>query len=172
MTLNYKITAYLRENYRLCLVTKIEGILVRVFKPAGADRLPARDMRWVLSGYARTVNQSDALGTPAHWFPGHPDMGAWDALTLIHAIPGKRTADVYFCAILCRPFSEAAHREYTRLSSFMEAGRRAKHPWDSRVFDRENGHTPKYDISFDPTVPVTADDIEENVTGEDAANGR
>ena len=170
--MNSKAITFLKENYRLCLVTKIEGILVRVYKPSSADPLPARDMRWVLSGYAHAVNQSDALGTPAHWFPGHPDMGAWDALTLVHAIPGKHTADVYFCAILCRPFSEAAHREYTRLASYMEAGRRAKHPWDSRVFDRENGHEPKYDIAFDPTVPVTADDIAEDIPEDGAGAGR
>ena len=66
-------------------------------------------------------------------------------------------------AILCRPFSREAYAEYTRLSLLSGAGRRAVHPWDSRVFDRENGFVPVYTSAYDPCVAVTSGDIGENV---------
>ena len=136
---------YIKENYVRVIVTKIGDVIVRAWRPKIMDKLPAFYMYQIISDYSRNLVYDKILGRHEHWNVGNPDCGQWDARIAVHYIPGRNIVDIYFCSILCIPYSQDARLEYTRqgvnLKDFMPAYR-IKRPWDSRVYDAVNNNTP------------------------------
>jgi hypothetical protein len=80
-----------------------------------------------------------------YWWFGNPDYGMWDAQTVYHYDPRHKAFNIYFAAILVRPFSREAYETYCRLhESIDDINQRLMLMFDSREFDRIGGYDQSY----------------------------
>ena len=125
----------------------MDGYIVRVWKPKTTTfKLPTYGM---LSELEWRVQNSQLCINPDHmkkvqWMLGNPDFGAWDAQIVLRLDPKRKTLDIYFAALLVRPFSKQAYDWYEAHSYTSDPVARLCLMWDSREFDRNGG----FDTSF------------------------
>lgn len=131
------------KDYRKVIETEIDGVVVRVWKPVSMERLPAHCLKICLESKVLSVKVQHRYNPAVLWSGANPDYGCWDARLAVRLDSVNNCVDVYFCSLLCRPFSKQAYIRYGKLASDSLVGRLAVQ-WDSRVFDRENGYTQDY----------------------------
>ena len=112
-----------------------DGSTVRVWKPRFMGKLPALDMRVIMNQALKNLRYCSKVT----WSTCHPDLGFWDAQITECFDPHRHCADVYICALLCRPFSEEA-RQYDEERSGLQPMDRLILMWDSRQFDADGGY--------------------------------
>jgi hypothetical protein len=134
------------EHYRKVYETEMDGVTVRVWKPRTMGKLPTYAMLGHLKVRARDASEWAAIerDRKVQWWLGNPDYGAWDAQLVRRFDPRKMTLDIYFAALLIRPFSKQAYDWYEAHSTVYDPVARLCLMWDSREFDR-NGC---FDTSF------------------------
>ena len=130
-----KMKDIILNHYQKVHELVIDGVTVRVFKPRTMQQLPAYKMLSVIREYTRDVGHPYGPDK-AYWSYGNPDWGMWDALLVRYVDPRRETLDIYFAAILVRPFSREAYDWYTRYNHGLEQMERLMLMWDSREFDR------------------------------------
>ena len=132
------------EHYQKVHEMEMHGLTVRVWKPRTMRQLPAYNMLDVIEGYAKDASGWCAIENKAEWFYGNPDWGMWDALLVRYVDPRRKTLDIYFAAILVRPFSREAYDWYNRHHVGLEQMERLMLMWDSREYDRIHGFDTNY----------------------------
>ena len=140
------------EHYRKVYETQIDGVTVRVWKPKTMMRkLPTYAMldqmktRVEDAKYAHYVNSGDPSYKPkVRWATGNPDYAAWDAHIVRRFDPKKMELDLYFAALLIRPFSKQAYEWYEAHSQVYDPVARLILMWDSREFDERHGYDTSY----------------------------
>lgn len=136
------------EHYRKVYETEMDGVTVRVFKPKTMTRkLPTYGMLSELRNRAKDANRWAAIeheNRKVQWWLGNPDYGVWDAQLVRRFDPRTMTLDIYFAALLIRPFSKQAFDWYGAHSMVSDPVARLMLMWDSREFDVQHG----YDTSF------------------------
>lgn len=132
------------EHYRKVYETKMDGITVRVWKPKTMGKLPTYAMLSELKTRVRDAILSASIGRKVSWTTGNPDFGAWDAQIARRFDPRNMTLDIYFAALLIRPFSQQAFDWYNMHATVNDPVMRLVLMWDSREFDRSHG----FDTSF------------------------
>jgi len=134
------------EHYRKVYEAVMDGITVRVFKPKTMGKLPTYAMGTVLHSYARDAACMGVMerDRKVQWWLGNPDYGAWDAQIVKRFDPRKRTLDIYFTALLIRPFSRQAYDWYGAHMMTSDAIARLMLMWDSREFDRSGCYDTTY----------------------------
>lgn len=136
------------NHYQKVHELEMDGITVRVWKPRTMQQLPAYMMRAWMKFKGEEYRNYIALENKADWHLGNPDYGHWDALTVYHIDPRRKMLDIYFAALLVRPFSEQAHRYYTSLHDGIDdINHRLMLMWDSREFDGEQGTRTDYGMN-------------------------
>ena len=134
------------------------GVAVRVWKPRFMGKLPAIGMREIMDQAYKTYDLY-ARDNKVFWDTRHPDYGYWDAQIAIYADPHRKCVDVFFCALLIRPFSEEARQHYEERSG-LEPMDRLVLMWDSRQFDADGGYSTEGYGAFEKTKStLTYDDI-------------
>ena len=141
-----KLKDLVLEHYRKVYETEIDGVTVRVFKPRTMGKLPTYAMLDVLKSRALDASRWHAVerSRKVQWWLGNPDVGVWDAQIVRRFDPKKMTLDIYFAALLIRPFSRQAFDWYSDHSLVSDPVARLTLMWDSREFD-SNGC---YDTSY------------------------
>lgn len=130
------------SHYQKVHELEMDGITVRVWKPRTMQQLPAVMMMAWIRSKAAEYRGYIALEDKAGWRLGNPDYGHWDALTVYHVDPRRKMLDIYFAALLVRPFSEQAYDYYNTLHENVDdVNHRLMLMWDSRAFDSRNGTT-------------------------------
>ena len=139
-----KMKDIILEHYQKVHELEMDGLTVRVWKPRTMQQLPAHEMLRYIK--YRTADAAEWIGMEDknYWGTGNPDYGMWDALTVIHCDPRHKTLDIYFAAILVRPFSREAIEWYERHHAEVDRMDRLMLMWDSREFDRINGFDTSY----------------------------
>ena len=132
------------EHYQKVHELEMHGMTVRVWKPRTMQQLPAYNMLDVIEGYAKDASGWCTIENKAEWFYGNPDWGMWDALLVRYVDPRRKTIDIYFAAILVRPFSREAYDWYNRHHIGLEQMERLMLMWDSREYDRIHGFDTSY----------------------------
>ena len=132
------------EHYQKVHELEMHGMTVRVWKPRTMQQLPAYNMLDVIEGYAKDASGWCTIENKAEWFYGNPDWGMWDALLVRYVDPRRKTLDIYFAAILVRPFSREAYDWYNRHHVGLEQMERLMLMWDSREYDRIHGFDTSY----------------------------
>lgn len=134
------------EHYRKVYENEMDGVTVRVWKPRTMGKLPTYAMLDQLKFRARNASEWAAIDRDrkVQWWLGNPDYGAWDAQLVRRFDPRKMTLDIYFVALLIRPFSKQAYDWYEAHSTVCDPVARLCLMWDSREFDRNGG----FDTSF------------------------
>ena len=132
------------EHYQKVHELEMDGLTVRVWKPRTMQQLPAYNMLDVIEGYAKDASGWCTIENKAEWFYGNPDWGMWDALLVRYVDPRRKTLDIYFAAILVRPFSREAYDWYNRHHVGLEQMERLMLMWDSREYDRIHGFDQSY----------------------------
>ena len=102
------------EHYQKVHELEMDGLTVRVWKPRTMQQLPAYNMLEVIESYAKEAKHWCIVERKAEWFYGNPDWGLWDALLVRYVDPRRKTLDIYFAAILVRPFSRESYDWYNR----------------------------------------------------------
>lgn len=125
------------EHYRKVIETKIGGVDVAVWKPKSMGALPAHQLRSLLEEICFSFILYRFRDESTNWICRNPDYGGWDAQISLRCDARKRRVDVYFCALLCRPFSKQAYEYYSDHSG-LSAMDRLILMWDSREYDRSN----------------------------------
>ena len=138
-----KVKDIILNHYQKVHELVIDGVTVRVFKPRMMQQLPAYMMLSVIREYARNVGHPYGPDK-AYWSYGNPDWGMWDALLVRYVDPRRKTLNIYFAAILVRPFSREAYDWYTHHNFGLEQIERLMLMWDSREFDRIGGYDQTY----------------------------
>ena len=138
-----KVKDIILNHYQKVHELVIDGVTVRVFKPHTMQQLPAYKMLDVIREYAKDVGHPYGPDK-AYWSYGNPDWGMWDALLVRYVDPRRKTLDIYFAAILVRPFSREAFEWYNRYNFGLEQMERLMLMWDSREFDRIGGYDQSY----------------------------
>jgi hypothetical protein len=116
-----------------------------VFKPRTMQHLPAYQMLHWIRYRAEDAIEWMKTEDKAYWGLGNPDYGMWDAQTVYHYDPRHKVFNIYFAAILVRPFSRESYDTYCRLhESIDDVNQRLMLMFDSRENDRING----YDVSY------------------------
>ena len=139
-----KMKDIILEHYQKVHELEMDGLTVRVWKPRTMQQLPAYNMLDVIEGYAKDDSGWCAIENKAEWFYGNPDWGMWDALLVRYIDPRRKTLDIYFAAILVRPFSREAYDWYNRHHVGLEQMERLMLMWDSREYDRIHGFDQSY----------------------------
>lgn len=139
-----KVKEIILNHYQKVHELELHGVTVRVWKPRTMQQLPAYNMRNVIEGYAEEARCTPRDDDKAYWSYGNPDWGMWDALLVRYVDPRHKTLDIYFAAILVRPFSREAYEWYNRYHVGLEQIERLMLMWDSREFDRINGFDQSY----------------------------
>ena len=139
-----KVKDIILNHYQKVHELEMDGMTVRVFKPRTMQQLPAYKMLDVIKGYVRDAKYSIRDNDRAYWAYGNPDWGMWDALLVRYVDPRHKTMDIYFAAILVRPFSREAFEWYEQRHSGLEQVERLMLMWDSREFDRIYGYDQSY----------------------------
>ena len=126
------------EHYRKVYETEMDGVTVRVWKPRTMGKLPTYAMRFELEHRARDFADYVAIerNRNVKWLLGNPDYGVWDAQLVRRFDPRQMTIDIYFAALLIRPFSKQAYEWYEAHSMVCDPVARLCLMWDSREFDR------------------------------------
>ena len=133
------------SHYQKVHEIEMDGFTVRVFKPRTMQKLPAHKMLHWIKSRAEDAIRYLKEEQKADWRMGNPDYGLWDAQTVYHYNPSHKTLDIYFAAILVRPFSREAYVTYCRQhESIDDVNQRLMLMFDSREYDRIHG----YDTSF------------------------
>lgn len=128
------------SHYQKVHELAMDGITVRVWKPRTMQQLPAYHMKAWMRFKGDEYRRYIALEDKADWCLGNPDHGHWDAQTVYHIDPRRKMLDIYFAALLVRPFSEQAYNYYNMLHENVDdVNHRLMLMWDSREFDRANG---------------------------------
>ena len=138
-----KMKDIILNHYQKVHELEMHGMTVRVWKPRTMQQLPAYNMLGVIDYYAE-VGANPYGPDKAYWDYGNPDHGMWDALLVRYIDPRHRTLDIYFAAILVRPFSREAYEWYNRYHTGLEQVERLMLMWDSREFDRIGGYDQSY----------------------------
>ena len=133
------------EHYRKVYETEMDGLTVRVWKPKTMEQLPAYRMKHVIDHYADEARNSWRFSESrkVQWLGGNPDHGAWDAQIVRRFDPRKQSLDIYFAALLIRPFSKQAFDYYGERMS-LDPQMRLVLMWDSRVYDKWHGYDTSY----------------------------
>ena len=140
-----KMKDIILNHYQKVHEIEMDGYTVRVFKPRTMQQLPAYNMRKVIGEYAENARCALRNDDKAYWCYGNPDWGMWDALLVRYVDPRHKTLDIYFAAILVRPFSREAYDTYCRMhESIDDVNQRLMLMWDSREFDRIGGYDTSY----------------------------
>ena len=132
------------SHYQKVHELDLHGWAVRVWKPRTMQQLPAYKMLEVIDGYAEDARCALRDDDKAYWGYGNPDWGMWDALLVRYVDPRHKTLDIYFAAILVRPFSREAFEWYEKRHTGLEYMERLMLMWDSREFDRIGGYDTSY----------------------------
>ena len=139
-----KMKDIILSHYQKVHELDLHGWAVRVWKPRTMQQLPAYNMRKVIEGYAEEARCTPRDDDKAYWCYGNPDWGMWDALLVRYIDPRRKTLDIYFAAILVRPFSREAYEWYNHYNTGLEQIERLMLMWDSREFDRIGGYDQSY----------------------------
>lgn len=139
-----KMKDIILNHYQKVHELEMDGMTVRVFKPRTMQQLPAHKMLSVIKSYVRDASEWFVWNEKATWLYGNPDYGMWDALIVRYIDPRHKTLDIYFAAILVRPFSREAYDWYERHHVGFEHIERLMLMWDSREFDRIGGYDQSY----------------------------
>lgn len=141
-----KLKDLVLEHYRKVYEMKVDELTVRVWKPRTMGKLPTYAMLDQLKYRARDASGWAAIerDRKVQWWLGNPDYGVWDAQLVRRFDPRKMTLDIYFVALLIRPFSKQAYDWYEAHSTVCDPVARLCLMWDSREFDRNGG----FDTSF------------------------
>ena len=146
------------DHYIQTAEIEINGITVRIWKPRFMGKLPAIGMREIMMDAYKNYDLYER-NHKVIWGTRHPDYGYWDAQIATCIDPHRKCADVYFCALLIRPFSEEA-RQYYEERSGLEAMDRLVLMWDSRQYDADGGYSTEGFGSFETIESLfTYDDI-------------
>lgn len=136
------------SHYQKVHELEMDGMTVRVWKPRTMQQLPAYHMKAWMRFKGDEYRRYIALEDKADWRLGNPDHGLWDALTVYHVDPRRKMLDIYFAALLVRPFSEQAYDYYNTLHENVgDVNHRLMLMWDSRDFDSRNGTTTNYGMN-------------------------
>jgi len=153
MSKDLKLKDIVLQHYRQVYEMNVDGVTVRVWKPQTMGKLPTHAMMTELKRraydayHAHMMNSNldpDYSTKKVQWATGNPDYGAWDAQIVRRFDPRQMTLDIYFAALLIRPFSQQAQKWYDAYSTVYDPVARLCLMWDSREFDRAHG----YDTSF------------------------
>jgi hypothetical protein len=139
-----KMKDIILNHYQKVHELELHGMTVRVWKPRTMQQLPAYKMREEMEVYAEEEERVLYTRNKAYWLYGNPDWGMWDALLVRYVDPRRKTLDIYFCALLIRPFSREAFNWYEGHCSGLEHIERLMLMWDSREYDRINGFDQSY----------------------------
>ena len=139
-----KMKDIILSHYQKVHEIEMDGYTVRVFKPRTMQKLPAFKMQQVIKSYAEDAKYTMRNDSKAYWAYGNPDWGMWDALLVRYVNPKRKTLDIYFAAILVRPFSREAYEWYNDHHVGLEYMERLMLMWDSREFDRIGGFDQSY----------------------------
>ena len=139
-----KVKDIILNHYQKVHELKLHGVTVRVWKPRTMQQLPAYNMLGVIDDYAEEAEKAFYTNDKAYWAYGNPDWGLWDALLVRYINPKYKTLDIYFAAILVRPFSREAYEWYNDHHVGLEQIERLMLMWDSREFDRIHGYDQSY----------------------------
>ena len=133
------------SHYQKVHELEMDGYTVRVFKPRTMQQLPAYKMLSWIKSRAEDAIRYMIMEQKAEWRMGNPDYGMWDALTVYHYDPRNKAFNIYFAALLVRPFSREAYENYCRLhDNIDDINQRLMLMWDSREFDRIHGYDQSY----------------------------
>lgn len=128
-----KMKDLILEHYQKAIEKEMDGVTVRVWKPRTMQQLPSykmlSTMDWQRHQYTLYSREKNC------WWTDNPDQGAWDAQLTMYADYRHSTLDIYFCALLCRPFSKEANQHYGKRMGY-DAQSRLMLMWDSREYDR------------------------------------
>lgn len=138
-----KLKDFFLEKYQKVHELEMDGITVRVWKPRTMGKLPAYCMKTVIKEYNREARHWCAFEKKALFTYGNPDYGMWDARVVRYTDPRHKTLDIYFCALLIRPFSREAFEYYKELITFRQPEILGL-CWDSRQFDSQHGYDTSY----------------------------
>ena len=132
-----KMKDIILEHYQKVHELEMHGLTVRVWKPRTMQQLPAYNMLEVIESYTKEAKRSEAISeNKSEWLYGNPDWGLWDALLVRYIDARHKTLDIYFAAILVRPFSREAQEWYERHCFGLSQQERLMLMWDSREYDR------------------------------------
>ena len=133
------------SHYQKVHELEMDGMTVRVFKPRTMQQLPAYQMLHWIKYRAEDAIEWMRMEDKTYWGMGNPDYGMWDAQTVYHYDPSHKAFNIYFAAILVRPFSREAYETYCRAhESIDDVNQRLMLMWDSREFDRIGGYDQSY----------------------------
>lgn len=133
------------EHYQKVHELEMEGIAVRVWKPRTMQQLPAYMMLHWIRYRAQDAAEWMMMQNTNYWGLGNPDYGMWDAQVVYHYDPRHKTFDIYFAAILVRPFSREAYDFYCqRHNEINDVNQRLMLMFDSREYDRIHGFDTSY----------------------------
>lgn len=105
-----------------------EGYIVRIYKPRTMGPIESLyRFRDTLKSYIH-----NAIGVPGKWFTGNPDWGYWDAQVVYKRNVSSNIIDIYFCAIICHPWTEEDDRYYEEHMS-LPWYQRLLLMWDNRI---------------------------------------
>ena len=158
------------NHYQKVHELEMDGVTVRVFKPRTMQHLPAYKMLHWIRYRAEDAIEWMKMEDKTYWGMGNPDYGMWDAQAVYHYDPRHKVFNIYFAAILVRPFSREAYDTYCRMhESIDDVNQRLMLMWDSREFDRIGGYDTSYGAYKDQkkadammyTVNDEEDDIED-----------
>lgn len=135
-----KLKDIVLEHYRKVYESEMDGVTVRVWKPKTMGKLPTYAMSDQLMNRTKDASKWAAIerDRKVQWWLGNPDYGAWDAQLVRRFDPRSMTIDIYFAALLIRPFSKQAFDWYGAHSTVCDPVARLMLMWDSREFDRNN----------------------------------
>ena len=148
-----KLKDLVLEHYRKVYEMKVDELTVRVWKPETMGKLPTHAMMTELKRRAYDAHHAHMMNSnldpdyntkKVQWATGNPDYGAWDAQLVRRFDPRQMTLDIYFAALLIRPFSQQAQRWYEAHSLVYDPMARLVLMWDSREFDRAHGYDTSY----------------------------
>ena len=139
-----KVKDIILNHYQKVHELELHGVTVRVWKPRTMQQLPAYNMLDVIDDYAEEAEKAFYTNDKTYWGYGNPDWGMWDALLVRYIDPKRKTLDIYFAAILVRPFSREAYEWYNDHHIGLEQVERLMLMWDSREFDRIGGFDQSY----------------------------
>ena len=145
-----KMKDIILEHYQKVHEKEMNGVTVRVYKPKTMQHLPAHDMLGYIRHRTYGAAEYMAIEGRNEWKLGNPDYGFWDAQTVYHYDAHHRVFEIFFAAILVRPFSREAYDKYSSLhENIDDVNLRLMTMFDSREYDRIHG----FDTSFGAYKP-------------------
>lgn len=139
-----KMKDVILAHYQKVHELEMHGLTVRVWKPRTMQQLPATEMLSQIKHYAKDAADWCSWNDKATWWGGNPDIGTWDALLTQYVDPRRKTLDIYFAAILVRPFSRESYDLYGDYMIDLNKTDRLMAMFDSREYDRIHGFDTSY----------------------------